>query len=84
MLVTEDAVKEPTSPDVISIDDAAISELDPLSRVIDPKEVKVEGRLNDTEDDRYSIWLPVVRVELSPYPVEAVQSAIGSQGNEVK
>lgn len=78
MLVAENTVEKPASPDIIRIDDAAISELNPLSRVIHPEEIEIEGRLNDAENDGHGVRLPVVRVQLSPDPVQAVQGAIGT------
>lgn len=84
MLVAENAVEKPTPPDIVGVDDATVSELNPLSRVIHPEKVEVEGRLDDSEDDRHGIWFPVVGVELSPDPVQAVQSPIGAKGNEVE
>lgn len=84
VLVAENAVEKPTPPDIVSVDDATVSELNPLSRVVHPEEIEIEGRLDDSKNDGHGIRFPVVGIELSPDPVQAVQSSVGAQGNEVE
>jgi len=83
-LVAKDAAQQPAAAHVVGVDDAAVAELDALAGPVHPGKVNVEGRLDDTEDDRDGVGMPVVGVEHAEGPVEQVERAVGAKEDDVK
>ncbi|KAJ6442577.1 mannosylphosphorylation protein (Mnn4) [Purpureocillium lavendulum] len=82
--LAKDAPQQPAPAHVVGVDHAAAAELDALPRVVDPRKVDVQGRLDDAEDDRHGVGLASADVELAPDPVEAVQAAVRAEGHQVE
>jgi hypothetical protein len=59
--VTEYFAEDPAFGNIIRVDDSSAAKLDSLAGVVYPEEIKVEGGLNDSENDRdgfgiSSVW----------------------------
>lgn len=82
-MLPEDAAEQPTLAHVIRVNDAAAAELDALARVVDPGEVDVEGGLDEPKDDLDGFRGHIADVELADDPVQNIQAAVETQGEEV-
>lgn len=79
----EDAAQQPASSHVVGVDDAPAAELDTLAGVVYPREVDIQGGLDETEDDLHGLGLDVLYVELARQPVEDVEPTVQSQCEQV-
>jgi hypothetical protein len=55
-----------------------------LTGVVDPCEINIESCLDHAEDDGDSIRrVGIIRIKLTPYPVQDVESSVRAKGKEV-
>ena len=61
-----------------------MAQLYSLPAVIYPSEINIKCGLYDAEDDGYRIRFPVIRIELAHNPIQDVERAVGTEGQEVE
>jgi hypothetical protein len=81
--LAEYAVEQPPAAHVVSVDNASVSELDALARVVYPGKIDVQGSLENAEDDGHGVGLRIRRIETPPNPVEKVERAIRAESKDV-
>jgi hypothetical protein len=83
--LSKDLADQPTPADILAIHHTAISQLDALSCPVHPSKVKVEQCLDDAkgEADGEDIVESFLG-ETAKDPIENVEGAIGTEGNEIE
>lgn len=82
--LSEDSAEEPSAGHVVSVDNAATSELDALASVVNPGKVDVQGSLDNAENDGDGVGLLAGDLEFTDEPVDTVEGAVGTESDEVE
>jgi hypothetical protein len=82
-VLTQQAYDEPSSVQIVRVDDAAGSKLDSLAAVVDPGKVDVKGGLDDAKNGGYGIEMSIGFGCGAVDPVENIQGSITSEEDKV-